>query len=168
MLTVIMAISKVNGKLLFGDTVGNLPWGKVEEDMRLFKELTHSTEDKLFICSRSTYETLPIVVIARLNPTIVEEYSEARFNVNESLYEEVIVLGGRKLIDSCLPYADNIIISEISGIPEIKDSFIYLRDTTVDKLAQLENETTCYYYHVSKTQDKTRPYLKQAYCLTRD
>ena len=161
MLTIIMALAKVNGKYLFGDTSGKLPWGRIKEDMDLFVDL--NSKKGVYLCYESTYKTLPKSVIKRLKPVIAETLNREWVD-NETNY---VILGGRKLIDSALPWADHIIISEIGGIIEEKDSFVYLKDSTVAKLASAERETTCWYFS-TPAFDPTKVHLKQAYCLTRD
>lgn len=163
MITIIMALAKVEDKLLFGDTSGKLPWGKIVEDMKFFKECTETKKSRTFICSQSTYNTLPKVVINRLRPRIVEEVTERDYSVES----EIIILGGRKLIDSALPFADHVIISEIGGITEVKDSFIFLRDETVQKLNQMRFESDLWYFN-TPSFDPNKPHLKQAYALSRD
>lgn len=163
MLTIIMALAKVNGKYLFGDTSGKLPWGRIKEDMDFFKEFTSRGSSQKFICSQSTFNTLPRSVVRRLKPSIVEEIFDRDYNEAQ----EIVVLGGRKLIDSALPFADHVVISEIGGIETLSNSFIYLRDSTVEKLSNVEKETTCWYFH-TPAFDPSKPHLKQAYCLTRD
>lgn len=161
MLTIIMALAEVEGKYLFGDKSGKLPWGKIQADMDLFVSLT--SEEGVYMCTQSTYDTLPKSVIERLKVKVVEDtnWEELPADVNH------VVLGGRKLIDAALPFADHIIISEIGGIAQKKDSFIYLRDSTIQKLSQAEKETYCWYF-ATPSFDPKNPHLKQAYCLSRD
>lgn len=162
MLTIIMALAKVNGKYLFGDTSGKLPWGRIKEDMDLFVDLT--SKKGVYLCSESTYKTLPKSVIKRLKPVIAETLNREWVD-NETNY---VILGGRKLIDSCIPHADHIFISEIGNV-EHKDSFVYLRQETAEKLANFEQKSTCFYFDINSGEVvKGVPYLRQAYVLSKD
>ena len=168
MISIIMAVAKVDGKLLFGDTSGGLPWGHIPADMAEFVRLTQPKEGRIFVCSESTYATLPQSVIKRLNPFKME----LLLNSVLEPHIEYVVLGGRRLIDSALPWADNIYISEIGGVTEHKDSFIYLRESTVKKLSDAELESSCWYGSFDSTTDlypdKTKPYLLSTYLLSRN
>lgn len=175
MITVIMAVAKVGNKLLFGDTSGKLPWGHIKEDMAHFVEMTEKADGRLFVCSKSTYVTLPNKAKSRLKPLLVaEDYNSLMQILTEAAapfdidMKELVILGGRKLIDSCIPYADHIFISEIGNV-EHKDSFVYLRDETVQKLANFEKVSTCFYFDInSGNVVKGVPYLRQAYALSKD
>jgi dihydrofolate reductase len=171
MLTIIMATSKIGSKLLFGDTSGKLPWGQVKQDMEHFKCITEVAKGRIFACSKSTYSTLPVKARKRLQPMVVaEDYDRLidMLSTTDIQLCEVVVLGGRKLIDSCIPHADHIMISEIGNV-EHKDSFIYLREETVAKLAEFERVSSCWPFAtgVAKVEEGV-PYLRQAYCLSRD
>lgn len=171
MLTIIMATAKVGNKLLFGDTSGKLPWGHIKEDMQHFKSITEVAGGRIFACSRSTYTTLPVKARNRLKPlVVVEDYNRLVEMLEPADMDitEVVVLGGRKLIDSCIPAADHIMISEIGNV-EHKDSFIYLRDETVAKLSEFEQKSTCFYFNIGSYEvAKGVPYLRQAYVLSKD
>lgn len=172
MLTIIMATAKIGNKLLFGDTSGKLPWGYVKEDIEHFVAMTEPVNGRIFACSRSTFTTLPHAARKRLSPMIiVEDYNRLVEMLEPADMDitEVVVLGGRKLIDSCIPAADHIMISEIGNVKH-KDSFIYLRDETVTKLAEYEQKSTCFYFTIFNYGDidKGVPYLRQAYVLSKD
>lgn len=171
MLTIIMATAKIGNKLLFGDTSGKLPWGHIKEDMKHFMDMTEVASGRIFACSRSTYVTLPEAARKRLKPlVVVEDYNRLTEMLEAADMEltEVVVLGGRKLIDSCIPAADHIMISEIGNV-EHKDSFIYLRDETVAKLSDFEQKSTCFYFNIGGYEVvKGVPYLRQAYVLSKD
>lgn len=171
MLTIIMAVAKVQDRLLFGDTSGKLPWGHIKEDMKHFMDMTEVASGRIFACSRSTYVTLPEAARKRLKPLIVvEEYNRLAEMLEASDMDltEVVILGGRKLIDSCIPAADHIMISEIGNV-EHKDSFVYLRPETVEKLATFEKTSTCFYFDINSGKVvKGSPYLRQAYVLSKD
>lgn len=171
MLTIIMATAKIGNKLLFGDTSGKLPWGHIKEDMKHFVAMTEPVNSRIFACSRSTYVTLPHDARKRLSPMIVvEDYGRLVEILKPADMDitEVVILGGRKLIDSCIPAADHIIISEIGNV-EHKDSFIYLRDETVAKLSEFEQKSTCFYFNIGSYEvAKGVPYLRQAYVLSKD
>ncbi|MGL4518210.1 MAG: dihydrofolate reductase [Phocaeicola sp.] len=166
-----MATAKVGNKLLFGDTSGKLPWGHIKEDMLHFKSITEVASGRIFACSRSTYTTLPVKARNRLKPMIVvEDYTRLTemLNTTDMSMVEIVVLGGRKLIDSCIPEADHIMISDIGNV-EHKDSFIYLRDETVAKLSDFEQKSTCFYFNRGGVEVvKGAPYLRQAYVLSKD
>ena len=171
MLTIIMATSRIGDKLLFGDTSGNLPWGHIKEDMKHFMDMTEVASGHIFVCSRSTYVTLPEAARKRLKPlVIVEDYNRLVEMLEPADMDitEVVVLGGRKLIDSCIPHADHIFISEIGNV-EHKDSFVYLRQETAEKLANFEKTSTCFYFDINSGEVvKGVPYLRQAYVLSKD
>lgn len=170
MLTIIMAVAKVQDRLLFGDTSGKLPWGPIKEDMAHFVKMTEPASGRLFICSKSTYVTLPEKARQRLKPLLVTEDYNSRLMQMLTAGEdtELVILGGRKLIDSCIPHADHIFISEIGNV-EHKDSFIYLRDETVAKLSDFEQKSTCFYFNIGGYEVvKGVPYLRQAYVLSKD
>lgn len=170
MLTIIMAVAKVQDRLLFGDTSGKLPWGHIKEDMAHFVKMTEPASGRLFICSKSTYVTLPEKARQRLKPLLVTEDYNSRLMQMLTAGEdtELVILGGRKLIDSCIPHADHIFISEIGNV-EHKDSFIYLRDETVAKLSDFEQKSTCFYFNIGGYEVvKGVPYLRQAYVLSKD
>lgn len=175
MLTIIMAVAKVQDRLLFGDTSGKLPWGHIKEDMAHFVKMTEPAKGRLFVCSKSTYVTLPQKARQRLKPMLVtEDYNSlmqmltaAEASVATDM-SELVILGGRKLIDSCIPHADHIFISEIGNV-EHKDSFVYLRQETVEKLANFEKTSTCFYFDINSGKVvKGVPYLRQAYVLNKD
>lgn len=170
MLTIIMAVAKVQDRLLFGDTSGKLPWGHIKEDMAHFVKMTEPASGRLFICSKSTYVTLPEKARQRLKPLLVTEDYNSRLMQMLTAGEdaELVILGGRKLIDSCIPHADHIFISEIGNV-EHKDSFVYLRQETVEKLANFEKTSTCFYFNIGGYEVvKGVPYLRQAYVLSKD
>lgn len=170
MLTIIMAVAKVQDRLLFGDTSGKLPWGHIKEDMKHFVEMTEPASGRLFICSKSTYVTLPEKARQRLKPLLVTEDYNSRLMQMLTAGEdtELVILGGRKLIDSCISHADHIFISEIGNV-EHKDSFVYLRQETVEKLANFEKTSTCFYFNIGGYEVvKGVPYLRQAYVLSKD
>lgn len=170
MLTIIMATAKIGNKLLFGDTSGKLPWGHIKEDMAHFVKMTEPASGRLFICSKSTYVTLPEKARQRLKPLLVTEDYNSRLMQMLTAGEdtELVILGGRKLIDSCIPHADHIFISEIGNV-EHKDSFVYLRQETVEKLANFEKTSTCFYFNIGGYEVvKGVPYLRQAYVLSKD
>lgn len=170
MLTIIMAVAKVQDRLLFGDTSGKLPWGHIKEDMAHFVKMTEPASGRLFICSKSTYVTLPEKARQRLKPLLVTEDYNSRLMQMLTAGEdaELVILGGRKLIDSCIPHADHIFISEIGNV-EHKDSFVYLRQETVEKLANFEKTSTCFYFNIGGYEVvKGVPYLRQAYILSKD
>lgn len=170
MLTIIMAVAKVQDRLLFGDTSGKLPWGHIKEDMAHFVKMTEPASGRLFICSKSTYVTLPEKARQRLKPLLVTEDYNSRLMQMLTAGEdtELVILGGRKLIDSCIPHADHIFISEIGNV-EHKDSFVYLRQETVEKLANFEKTSTCFYFDINSGEVvKGVPYLRQAYVLSKD
>lgn len=177
MLTIIMAVAKIQDRLLFGDTSGKLPWGHIKEDMKHFVEMTEPDIRRIFICSKSTYVTLPEKARQRLKPLLVtEDYNSlmvmlteaaAPFDIDIDMHE-IVILGGRKLIDSCIPHADHIFISEIGNV-EHKDSFVYLRQETAEKLANFEKTSTCFYFDINSGEVvKGVPYLRQAYVLSKD
>lgn len=170
MLTIIMAVAKVQDRLLFGDTSGKLPWGHIKEDMAHFVKMTEPASGRLFICSKSTYVTLPEKARQRLKPLLVTEDYNSRLMQMLTAGEdtELVILGGRKLIDSCIPHADHIFISEIGNV-EHKDSFVYLRQETVEKLANFEKTSTCFYFDINSGEVVNGvPYLRQAYVLSKD
>lgn len=170
MLTIIMAVAKVQDRLLFGDTSGKLPWGHIKEDMAHFVKMTEPASGRLFICSKSTYVTLPEKARQRLKPLLVTEDYNSRLMQMLTAGEdtELVILGGRKLIDSCIPHAEHIFISEIGNV-EHKDSFVYLRQETVEKLANFEKTSTCFYFDINSGEVvKGVPYLRQAYVLSKD
>lgn len=171
MLTIIMATAKIGNKLLFGDTSGKLPWGYVKKDIEHFVAMTEPVNGRIFACSHSTYVTLPEVARKRLKPMIVVEDYTRLIEMLEPVdmgLTEVVILGGRKLIDSCIPAADHIMISEIGNV-EHKDTFIYLRDETVAKLADFEKKSSCFYFNTGRYEVvKGKPYLRQAYVLSKD
>lgn len=171
MLTIIMATSKIGDKLLFGDTSGKLPWGHIKEDMNHFVNITEPAKGRIFACSKSTYTTLPVRARKRLQPMIVAEDYERlvdMLSTTDIQLSEIVVLGGRKLIDSCIPHADHIMISDIGNV-EHKDSFIYLRQETVEKLAEFERISSCWPFAMGRVWvEEGVPYLRQAYCLSRD
>ena len=171
MLTIIMATAKVGNKLLFGDTSGKLPWGHIKEDMKHFVDMTEPASGRIFACSRSTYVTLPEAARKRLKPlVVVEDYNRLAEMLEAADMDltEVVVLGGRKLIDSCIPHASHIFISEIGNV-EHKDSFVYLRQETAEKLANFEKTSTCFYFDINSEEVvKVVTYLRQAYVLSKD
>ena len=170
MLTIIMATARIGNKLLFGDTSGKLPWGHIKEDMAHFVKMTEPASGRLFICSKSTYVTLPEKARQRLKPLLVTEDYNSRLMQMLTAGEdtELVILGGRKLIDSCIPHADHIFISEIGNV-EHKDYFVYLRQETVEKLANFEKTSTCFYFDINSGEVvKGVPYLRQAYVLSKD
>lgn len=175
MLTIIMAVAKVQDRLLFGDASGKLPWGHIKEDMAHFVKMTEPAKGRLFVCSKSTYVTLPQKARQRLKPMLVtEDYNSLMVMLTEAAapfdidMHEIVILGGRKLIDSCIPHADHIFLSEIGNV-EHKDSFVYLRPETVEKLATFEKTSTCFYFDINSGEVvKGSPYLRQAYVLSKD
>lgn len=167
MVKIIMAVARVPDKgLLFGHYEGRLPWGHCREDMMLFKTLTSDIEHTVYVCSNSTYQTLPIVAVQRLNPVVMEEFDPLLVRVKCN----VVVLGGRKLIEEAIPYADAIHISEIGGVGEHKEGYIYLRPSTEKALSDFERYSRCEYSlaPISPFYNEPKPFLKQAYTLFRD
>lgn len=172
MITVVMAVAKVGNKLLFGDTAGTLPWGKVPADMEHFVYITGQKENRIFVCSASTFDTLPKKARKRLQPLIIAEsitdiYPDTKY-IGDMSSKEFVVLGGRKLIEEALKVADHVMVSEIGNPPEPKESHIYLRDSTVKALAEFEMISTWWPFSVKPQEVTTQPYLRQAYCLSRN
>lgn len=165
MITIIMAIAKVEDKHLYGSTTGKLPWGRVQEDMDIFVALTQGGTTTRFICSESTYNTLPPSVIKRLDPSITEFLTKELVDSYKGL--DIVILGGRKLIDSAIPFAQHLFISEIAGIEKAEDTFIYLRKETMDKLSTFEFDSSCSYIVKPNKQESNKPYLYQCYCLSK-
>ncbi|WBF79312.1 hypothetical protein IACHDJAJ_00073 [Aeromonas phage vB_AdhS_TS3] len=172
MITVIMAVAKVGNKLLFGDKSGSLPWGKIKADMDHFVYITEPKNGRTFVCSASTYSTLPQAARKRLQPLIIAEsitdiYPDTKYVGNIS-DREFVILGGRKLIEEALKVADHVMVSEIGNPPEPKESHIYLRDSTVKALAEFEMISVWWPFILKPQEVTTQPYLRQAYCLSRN
>ncbi|AZV01895.1 hypothetical protein [Aeromonas phage Akh-2] len=172
MITVIMAVAKVGNKLLFGDKSGCLPWGRVKADLDHFVYITKPKEGRTFVCSSSTYSTLPQKARKRLQPLIIAEsitdiYPDTKYVGNVS-DREFVILGGRKLIEEALKVADHVMISEIGNPPEPQESHIYLRDSTVAALANFELISSWWPFSIEIQEVTTKPYLRQAYCLSRN
>lgn len=121
-----------------------LPWGKIPEDMRHFK---NTTMGHIVVMGRKTFESfgskkLPgrnNIVISRTMDTnndevFVEYLIENILHVLKTEVEKSFIIGGGKIYESFLPYADEAILTEIKGT--------YDCDTYFPELPESEWEVT--------------------------
>jgi dihydrofolate reductase len=100
---------------------GDLPWPHNSEDLKWFKSMT---DGKTVIMGRKTWESLPIkplpnrrnIVVSRNNIEGVETLSHLKFlDFVENSKNEVCLIGGSKLFDSCVHLIDELWLSRIEG-----------------------------------------------------
>jgi dihydrofolate reductase len=104
---------------------GTIPW-RIPEDVAFFKELTTGHP---VVMGRRTWESIPDrfrplperrnVVVTR-NPEWSAEGAERAGSVEEALRlvdgaEQVYVVGGAEIYATALPYADELVLTEIDG-----------------------------------------------------
>lgn len=123
-----------NGRVLGKD--GELPWGRLPEDMKHFRELTIG---KPVIMGRKTFESIghPLekrvnIVLTSKKPRLIGNTSLTMYPVKEGLLfsssiqkalnmasfikeEEVMVIGGASVYEQFLPLADKIYLTLISA-----------------------------------------------------
>lgn len=167
-ITIIMALAEVAPrKYAFGTKDGKLPWNYVKADMQFFVQNTKAQKGRAFTCSMATYNSLPTAAIQRLQPLIIADSREEVYevlSVGHWTPDELIVLGGRKLIHEFIPYADVLRISQIGGV-SFNENQTFLREETLELLKDYEMVSSCYFHEVPETNYEDGPYLQRAYSL---
>ena len=100
-------------------------------DLKNFKSLTSG---HTIIMGRNTFESLPKgalpnrknVVLTQQNITL--EGCEVYHSLEEALSacqndEKVFIIGGEKVYEQCLNFADELILTEVNDVPEHADTF---------------------------------------------
>jgi dihydrofolate reductase len=120
-----MKISLIVAKAM-GDVIGvnnQLPW-HLSDDLKRFKALTWG---KPILMGRKTYESIGRPLPGRTNIVLTHDIAylapgclvvsslEQAFQVADQ-FEELMVIGGAKVYELCLPYASKLYITQIEKI----------------------------------------------------
>lgn len=154
-----MKISLIVAKAL-GDVIGannQLPW-HLSADLKRFKALTWG---KPILMGRKTYESIGRPLPGRTNIVLTHDIAylapgcvvvsslEEAFKVAEQ-FEELMVIGGAKVYELCLPFASKLYITQIEKIFEGDAKFPKIDLShwqEMDKQTILATEENDFIYH---------------------
>lgn len=154
-----MKISLIVAKTI-GDVIGinnQLPW-HLPDDLKRFKALTWG---KPILMGRKTYESIGRPLPGRTNIVLTHDIAylapgcvvvaslEQAFKAAEQ-FEELMVIGGAKVYELCLPYATKLYVTQIDKIIEGDATFpvIDLSDwKEIERETVLPTETNDFTYH---------------------
>mgnify|MGYP000078228829 CR=1 FL=1 len=138
-LTLVLALGP-NGEL---GLKGGLPWPKIPDDMRRFREITMG---RPVIMGRVTWEGLPekfrplpgrtnIVVTRNRNwtpgpscPAMIAYTLEAAITAARQEHEDPCVIGGAELYKQAWPLATRVFLTEVQGESFEADTFLRTQD----------------------------------------
>ena len=137
-----------------------LPWGKIPEDMRHFKK---TTMGHVVIMGRRTFESfgskkLPgrnNIVISRTmdteNSGVFVEYDiENILHMLKTEVEKSFIIGGGKIYEPFLPYADEAILTEIKGTYDCDTYFPELPESEWEVTKEVQGEKIVIKYYSRK------------------
>jgi dihydrofolate reductase len=122
----VVALDK-NG--LIGNNL-DIPWPRIKQDMRFFKELTVGNGDNSVLYGKNTWLSLPEKFRPLPNRENVVLSRDVNFNLSgENLFvarsfcegvrlarsENVFVIGGAEIYKTALPYTDELLITLVEG-----------------------------------------------------
>ena len=162
-----MKISLIVAKAV-GDIIGinnQLPW-HLPQDLKNFKALTWG---KPILMGRKTYESIGRALPGRTNIVLTHDvaYLAPGCVVVSSLdqvfelasqYEELMVIGGAKIYELCLPYATKLYITQIDKTVEGDATFPAIDLSQwheISKETVLADETTPFVYHYLQYEKKS-------------
>lgn len=155
-LTLIAAVGKNNELGKDNELIWHIP-----EDMKFFKE---QTINKKIILGRKTLESLPGLLPKRIHLVLTHQKLKETENLKvynniddllnylNTLDEEVMVIGGAKIYEEFLPYADKVILTEIEDSSKADTYFPSLKETIWEKevLSRHEYNGIKYYHTIYK------------------
>lgn len=129
----------------------NLPWPHIKCDMQKFKEVT---ADSIVVMGANTWKSLPNKLPGRLNVVLSEhqvenksgEHPDMRFKHHDLRQvvtelevanpgKDVCIIGGLKLIDEAIDFAERICLSRIL----VADAFACTHNVPEDTLVKITN-----------------------------
>lgn len=128
---------------------GDLPWPKISEDLKWFKE---STSGSTVVMGRNTWNSLPFkplpnrhnVVVSRntnLKSDIIEvlrpDIYKSRMNVM-SQHEDVWIIGGAQLLESSLDIIDELWLNNVGGEYDCDVFLPYRKIESIFKVDKME------------------------------
>jgi dihydrofolate reductase len=131
---------------------GDLPWPKISEDLKWFKE---STSGSTVVMGRNTWNSLPFkplpnrhnVVVSRntnLKSDIIEvlrpDIYKSRMNVM-SQHEDVWIIGGAQLLESSLDIIDELWLNNVGGEYDCDVFLPYRKIESIFKVDKMEIRT---------------------------
>lgn len=150
-LTLIAAVGKNNELGKDNELIWHIP-----EDMKFFKE---QTINKKIVLGRKTLESLPGLLPKRIHLVLTHQKLKETENLKvynniddllnylNTLDEEVMVIGGAKIYEEFLPYADKVILTEIEDSSKADTYFPSLKETIWKKEVLSSHEYNGIKYH---------------------
>lgn len=155
-----MKISLIVAKAL-GDVIGinnQLPW-HLSDDLKKFKALTWG---KPILMGRKTYESIGRPLPGRTNIVLTHDIAylapgcvvvsslEQAFKAAEQ-FEELMVIGGAKVYELCLPYVTKLYITQIDKIVKGDATFPHIdlshwKEIARETIPPSENNDFTYHY----------------------
>lgn len=150
-ITLIAAIGKNNELGKDNELIWHIP-----DDMKFFKE---QTINKKIILGRKTLESLNGLLPKRIHLVLTHQKLEEQENLKvynnisdllnylNTLDEEVMVIGGAKIYEEFLPYANKVVLTEIEATAKADAYFPKLDKTKWKKEALVTKEYNGITYH---------------------
>jgi len=143
MINIIAAVSR-NNVIGINNTI---PW-KIKEDMKMFKTLT---TNNTIIMGRKTFESigkpLPnrkniVITSSKINDVIT--YSSLKEALNNCLNEEIFLIGGSKIYEEGMNYADKLYITLVNKSIDGDTYFPFIDPRFICKNKQILSEESVF------------------------